>query len=300
MNDKLKAAIWGAFVADTLALGAHWIYDTRVIDSEFGQITRPMAPLPGSYHPRRGVGQHTHYGDQMLLLLEYVAQHKGFHKKNFIAFWAERMREYDGYIDKATKTTLENIAKGIEEPGSQSDELAGASRLAPLLLPYHDRVEDLLYAAQEQTHATHKSALSTESAKLFARLALEALHGKRPSKALAELEAGMDEHNPLAPLVRQAFDTSDQNSRRGVKRLGQACSAPGALPATLYLLLRHEDDFRECLLQNTMAGGDSAARGILLGTVLGAFHGMEALPKDWLDALQARDRVEQALRAFGL
>ncbi len=35
MKDKLRAMVMGAFVGDALALGAHWVYNTNVIDKKF-------------------------------------------------------------------------------------------------------------------------------------------------------------------------------------------------------------------------------------------------------------------------
>ena len=71
MTEKQRALIYGAFLGDSLALGAHWIYNTRVIDKKAGRITELLPPVAGSYHPRRRAGALTHYGDQMLFFLEH-------------------------------------------------------------------------------------------------------------------------------------------------------------------------------------------------------------------------------------
>ena len=44
-----------------------------------------------------------------------------------------------------------------------------------------------------------------------------------------------------------------------------------------------------------MCRGDSAARGITVGILLGALHGEEALPQRWLDGLRALPRVRELL-----
>jgi hypothetical protein len=36
MTTNQKAAVWGAFAADALSLGVHWVYNTGVIDKKFG------------------------------------------------------------------------------------------------------------------------------------------------------------------------------------------------------------------------------------------------------------------------
>jgi ADP-ribosylglycohydrolase len=49
MKEKIEAAVWGSFIADALALGVHWVYNTRVIDKKFGRVDGYQDPLT-SYH----------------------------------------------------------------------------------------------------------------------------------------------------------------------------------------------------------------------------------------------------------
>jgi putative redox protein len=70
---------------------------------------------------------------------------------------------------------------------------------------------------------------------------------------------------------------------------------PGAVPATLYLLLRHQDDPAAAQVANAMAGGDSSARGMLLGTVFGARDGLAAVPGRWIEALTAGPEIRRRL-----
>ena len=44
-----------------------------------------------------------------------------------------------------------------------------------------------------------------------------------------------------------------------------------------------------------MAGGDSAARGMLVGMVLGAYQGMPAIPSDWLATMKACSKIDHLL-----
>jgi hypothetical protein len=38
MKDNYKAMVMASFVADSLALGVHWVYNTHVIDRKFGRV----------------------------------------------------------------------------------------------------------------------------------------------------------------------------------------------------------------------------------------------------------------------
>jgi ADP-ribosylglycohydrolase len=72
------------------------------------------------------------------------------------------------------------------------------------------------------------------------------------------------------------------------------------LPAVFAILLRHGDDLETALIENVMAGGDSAARGVVLGTILGAAHGRRAVPARWLEGLQAREKIAEFLGEMGV
>ena len=155
MTTNQKAAVMGAFVADALSLGVHWVYNTGVIDKKFGRVDRYYDPLT-SYHKGKRAGGFTHYGDQMLVLLESLNGVKQFDADRFAGLWRAFFSSYDGYFDQATKATLENMKAGkkLTESGSASDDLAGASRLAPLAAVYGDNLERLVRSSIEQTTIT--------------------------------------------------------------------------------------------------------------------------------------------------
>jgi len=59
-------------------------------------------------------GDFTHYGDQTFVLLESVAQTKGFELQDFATRWKRLFEDYKGYFDQATQVTMHNLSKGKE------------------------------------------------------------------------------------------------------------------------------------------------------------------------------------------
>jgi len=49
-TDNDRVVVLAAFVGDSLALGAHWIYDTALIEKQFGRVDNLMKPRSQSYH----------------------------------------------------------------------------------------------------------------------------------------------------------------------------------------------------------------------------------------------------------
>jgi ADP-ribosylglycohydrolase len=296
MNSKLKAMVLGAFVGDALALGPHWVYNTNVIDKKYGRVEHYLDPL-ASYHKGKKAGDFTHYGDQMLVLLESVGNEGGFEAQRFAADWQTLFEDYTGYFDHATKDTLANLSEGkdIDSMGSESTDLAGAARIAPLIYCYVSDPEKLVTAARHQTAMTHNNATVLDGAEFFARTAVKILDGDTPVKALSAVRDTYFKGHVLEEQITAGLESRDQESRQAVADFGQMCSVDAALPASIHLIARHEDDFKAALVENVMAGGDSAARGMLVGTILGAHHGLDAFPPKWLEELAARDRINVVL-----
>jgi ADP-ribosylglycohydrolase len=63
----------------------------------------------------------------------------------------------------------------------------------------------------------------------------------------------------------------------------------------VHLIAKYENDLREALIQSVMAGGDSAARGMLVGMVLGAHLGPESLPMGWVSEMVVKEKIESLL-----
>jgi len=296
MNENTRGMIFGSFVGDALALGPHWVYNTNVIDKKFGRVQHYFNPLT-SYHAGKIKGDFTHYGDQMLLLLESLTNASGFDQKQFAEAWQSFFNDYGGYRDKATRTTLQNMAErnSLLKSGSSSDDLGGAARIAPVVYRYATDMESAIQAARHQTGLTHNNPAVLGSAEFFVRLAFRALAGEKPSAAISHLLEDRFQNTDIAEALSLGMASQDKDTRTIIAEFGQECSTEAALPGTIHVIAKYENDITEALIENVMAGGDSAARGMLVGMVLGAYSGFDALPKDWLDTLNARDKINNFL-----
>ncbi|MFT5698723.1 MAG: ADP-ribosylglycohydrolase [Desulforhopalus sp.] len=268
IKNKKKGMLFGAFYGDAFALGPHWIYDTQKIVKTFGQI-KTLTPPPPTYHSSKRKGDFTHYGDQALVLLQSVNSMTGFDLKDFKNKWRALFDNYQGYVDGATKQTLKNIAAGIEDPvGSASQDLAGASRIAPLIYFYDDSTQ-LMAAVEAQTSLTHNNATVMNTAFFFAALTMTVLQGGTVKDALySTLETVEDEN--IRRLIERGAKEAGQESVQCLQKFGTACSVEQSLPGTIQILLTYPEDYMGAMTANVMSGGDSAARGALIGMVLGA------------------------------
>ena len=112
MEGNKKAMVLASFVADSLALGMHWIYNTARIEHTFGRIDSLLTPGAESYHSSKARGDFTHYGDQALVLLESVASRRDYGLHDFSLRWRNLFKDYTGYVDQVTSITLSRLASG--------------------------------------------------------------------------------------------------------------------------------------------------------------------------------------------
>lgn len=297
MKKRAEAMVLGSLVADSLALGAHWIYDTAVIDNDLGRIDSLRQPPNNSFHPTKQAGDLTHYGDQTLVLLESIAAQKKFDLDHFAQSWQSLFENYTGYRDHATKDTLKNFTAGKDSlsSGSESTDLGGAIRIAPLVYTDRKNHEKLISDARHQTAMTHKNTMVVESAEYLADVVLLILNGSSPSKAIHKAAVDRDK---IQKIVENGLATRGHKTRDTIKAFGQMCDTAAALPGVIHLSTTYENDLETALVENVMAGGDSAARGMGVGMILGAHLGKEAIPANWLRNMKSTDRITELLAAI--
>jgi ADP-ribosylglycohydrolase len=297
MNEKAKAMVLASFAADALSLGVHWIYNTNVIDKKWGRIEGYIKPERPTYHPTKDRGEFTHYGDQTLVLLKSIAGSSGFDLNSFAADWQFFFKSYEGYFDGATKATLKNFEEGHgpAEAGSESDDFAGAARIAPLVYRFRSDLDKLIASARAQTALTHNNRQVIDSAEFFARVAFKVLHGESPTAAIKLTMGEGFDREPYAEWVESGTNSIQTDTRQAMLDFGQMCEIGAAFPSLIHLITKYEDNLKKGLIENAMAGGDSAGRGLTLGMILGAHLGIEAIPASWLAELKAYGEIVDLL-----
>lgn len=264
----------GAFIGDALALGPHWIYDVQDIQAKLGHVERYRAPM-ATYHAGKSAGDFTHYGDQTLVLLRSIAALGHFDLAHFTtawrAFWSDSRTL--AYRDGATRAAMAGQA-------SNSHDIAGVGRMAPLLVLEWENDGAFLAAVAAQTGLTHGSQEVLAAADFFARVTLSVSRGASITEALVS-----------APLAAQRSAASAETDAAALEAHGLACSVTVAFPSVCHLLLRYPEDPCAALIANANAGGDSAARGMILGMIYGARFADFPWPSEWLTEMKAYPEI---------
>src|SRR5687768_2145579 len=94
MKSLNSTVILGALVADSAALGLHWIYDpARIAEIEATRGLVFLQPDPANYagvkgyfaHARKAPGESSSYGEVCLLMLKHLAKHGSFNRVEYQA-----------------------------------------------------------------------------------------------------------------------------------------------------------------------------------------------------------------------
>jgi ADP-ribosylglycohydrolase len=310
-EDRLRGAVWGQFVGDAAALGTHWIYDLSELSARFPSgIFGFEAPATGDYHESKKPGDQTHYGDGALVLLESIAEHGGFDPPAFGDRFVKTFgsSHYHDYLDWATLGTLKNYKRFREsnspgdydfQQGADDAEPATASRLAGLAVRYR-RDPNLPATIESLTRVCQNNPRAIGYMKFHGLLLVELFLGRDLHDAL---ENAMVRVGPLAPdlsaelrqQTQKVLAETGKEVTEATLEFGQACPLPQSFPSALHAFLKHSNDFETAILATLRAGGDNAGRGAMLGSWLGAYLGVDAIPREWRARLTAAPRISAAL-----
>lgn len=127
ISSRGQHAILGALVADTASLGLHWLYDQPRIREVAKSTPEFHAPNVADYantagyfaHSKKQSGDLSQYGEQAMVMLRTLADNHGdydpvLYQTAFFDHFGYG-GDYVGYIDRATRDTLDNIARAQAE-----------------------------------------------------------------------------------------------------------------------------------------------------------------------------------------
>ena len=333
---RFEAAWWGSFIGDALAMPVHWYYTRNLIVRDYGDLTTysaPHNPHPDSILWRskyestdatddilhdqarfwggpRGIHYHQflHAGENTLnvriaaLLAESLIDCKGYDRDDFARRYIDFMltpgRHGDTYVEEYHRAFFRHYAQGreLDDCGIEDIHIGGLATLTPLVLFYADDRDAMQLAVASHIDLTHKGPVAGEAAAVFADLMHFSLHGASIDEAFDR--TGRDAHTALIWPYRDWIRSRPDEDIVG-SQFSPACYLEDSFPATLFLAVKYADDLRAGLIANARLGGDNCHRGVVLGALLGAQGGMDAVPPSWINGLHEQARFRQLVERLG-
>ncbi len=226
--------------------------------------------------------------------------------REYVAFMTAPDSHNDAYAESYHRDFFANYARGLPlercagVEGHDTASIGGLVNLPPVIFAAPragDRagVDAALLAQLRLTHRSQKlERYALALGELLVRLSQEP---EPPVGSLARAAAERLGFPAAAAIERvERNHLSDRAVIGGM--LSPACYIDQSLPAVLYLAARYSDDFEAALVANANAGGDNCHRGAVLGAILGAALGFDAIPERWIQGLRARSELDEEIETF--
>lgn len=277
---KVKELILSSLVADSYSLGAHWIYDEKQLESldvDWNELNDAQA----IWHKDKKAGDFTHYGDQTFWLYQFLQSRNSFDVNEYVDYWKSRVDVYNGYIDGATRESLENIENGVSPTGSGSTDLSVVGRIASLLLVSSSK-DEFLQNVEEFVKCTHNSNEAIVASKFFAMLLVKVLSGAAIEDSILELKEQFD--TKIQSFIFSGVASKTDDTFTAIRGFGPACDISGGFEGVIHLLCKY-DNLQEMLTANAKAGGDTSARAMIASYIFMAqkSKSLVAIPTNWLN-----------------
>ena len=226
--------------------------------------------------------------------------------REYVRFMTTPDSHRDSYAESYHRGFFANYASGVPPERCAAAEnhdtasIGGLVALPPVIMATHCGQDAVTVECTVLDHLrlTHRSAKLERYAmalgRLLPRLLQEDPAQVRPLVCAVAESLGF----PVTRLVEQV----DREGRSDLHVIGgllsPACYIEHSFPAVLYLAARYSDDLEAALVANTNVGGDNCHRGAILGAMLGAAQGYQAIPDRWIAGLRSRDELEQEIESF--
>eukprot|EP00944_MAST-04C_sp_MAST-4C-sp1_P011981 g11981.t1 len=310
-------------------------YGGKVIDKYYGPGEKMNGSTHGigwgrrNYHPGMKAGDQTDYGLYNVLTLEYLSSRKDktspVDLQKLLPMWERRVsNNWGAWVCTMTRTTLQQVRQGasVDRLGGFSNAMSMRSAAAHAVW----KDEDSIVNAAMKFMFTHRNEEALGGAKFFAKVAHRIIHQNLSPReaidsvtfespkwlqdmvetAIAKFEeaTNMDSALSKEEFVDDLAMTSmarlwDVGKSEPI-RVGKASPTEGVLPGSIYIILKYADDFMAAITANAMVGGDNASRGTNIGLVLGAYHGIDAIPRQFKESLNQFKRCKKMLMTLPL
>ena len=200
---------------------------------------------------------------------------------------------------------LENISHGIEFKNN-SKGCGGVMRVAPIGIfnaahPHIYKYEDTAHLAGWAAEITHHHIASTFASALMATTVENCIQDEKVDRTIFGwiVDGGLslmnqyfpgheDELHGFITLMKRAMELgkSEVPERDAIRELGEGWVGDEALAIAVFSVMRHIDNFEDCIVCAVNHDGDSDSTGAIAGNIIGAILGYSVIPKYYIENLE--------------
>lgn len=201
---------------------------------------------------------------------------------------------------------MDNNLGTTSEPKNNSKGCGGVMRVAPIGLYFDDSKEysldviDMIGAeAAALTHGHElgyiPAAMLVHIVYLLSQKEISVLDAVQDAKnAMIRLFPNAKHLNELIILTDRAIQLASEkcvDDLDAIRELGQGWVAEETLAIAIYCSVKYSRDFEKAIIAAVNHSGDSDSTGAVTGNILGAYLGIDAIPKKFLENLELKDTI---------
>ncbi|MDE6297729.1 MAG: ADP-ribosylglycohydrolase family protein [Muribaculaceae bacterium] len=210
--------------------------------------------------------------------------------------------------------SLESIDEGLPVVNN-SKGCGGVMRVAPIgifagLYPDKYSLEDAAILAGLASEITHKHIASTFSSALLAIIVARCIRENKVDQLifhslvedgvsmLLKIYRGYDkEFEEFSILINKALSLGkgETNEKEAIRELGEGWVGDEAIAIAIFSVMRHIDNFEDCIVCAVNHDGDSDSTGAVAGNIIGAILGYSAIPPYYLESLEIEPIIVSAV-----
>nr|WP_320192359.1 ADP-ribosylglycohydrolase family protein [uncultured Desulfobacter sp.] len=185
----------------------------------------------------------------------------------------------------------------MDNPVNDSKGCGGVMRMAPVGLMFDD-AQKAFRIGCECAALTHGHPTGYLASGTFAAILSRLISGESLTAAIGDsisiLKCNTN-HEETLKSIETACESADKAicGPDIIKEVGEGWIAEEALGIGIYCSLVAGDDFKKGVLLAVNHSGDSDSTGSITGNILGALHGIGAIPENWILNLELKDLIEE-------
>ncbi|MGK0187129.1 MAG: ADP-ribosyl-[dinitrogen reductase] hydrolase, partial [Verrucomicrobiales bacterium] len=290
LRDRVRGALLGLLIGDTLAMPVHWYYNRAALRSDYGMVSdyvEPRSPHPDSifwrsrweapkpeldilgdqrrfwgqrnvhYHQNLRAGENTLTAKLASDVWQFLLERGGYDRDVYLTRYIDLLthpeRHRDTYIEECHRGFFSNLGLGRkpDKCAVLEKHISGLVMMLPVALFYAHDEEEGHARAVEHLAATHSGDKMRIAAEAILSILYPVLRGASLAEAIRSQCA--KQHNPHFGFPFSKWvDQPDENIIGS--QLSTACYVEDSVPAVIYLALKYGDRPEEGLIANTNLG----------------------------------------------
>ena len=220
-------------------------------------------------------------------LMGYIAEE--------LVLWLEEPYMGAGVTSKGAAMRLR---EGIHwnKSGIRSKTCGSLMRVGIIGFIYRNSPEKLIKTALFSGRITHSHPISDAASiagAYIVKLALDGVEPREMFKPILNVTEGISQKFTKALKNSYKIAHSVIGDEDALKKLGQGWYADETFALAYFCILHYPKDYRKAVQTAVNITGDSDSVGSVVGGILGAMLGIEAVPVSWTEALKDKVKLEE-------